>query len=195
MAGHTPASTAQAEAPSAPPVPKHVVSLVEEWFPNPAYVLDRYWRYLHGNAAVEVLFGEVGQLRSCLDGFVDEHGPHQSLPEWEAMAPSLVAEFRSNKARYPDDPRFDEIISRLLEHSPAFARLWEQQDVEETALGEKVVQHSAAGRLVFQRTTVQIADHPDLRVVVLLPKPGTATRERTHTLMSVPRTTPTARVE
>ncbi|ASU81771.1 XRE family transcriptional regulator [Nocardiopsis gilva YIM 90087] len=185
LAGHTPAAPAiQAEAPAASCAPDHVVSLVEEWSPSPAYVLDRYWRYLYGNATVESIFGNVGRLQSCMDGFVDEYGPHRSLPEWEEMAPSLVAEFRSDAARYPNDPVFEEIVSRLSERSQEFARLWGRQEVSETSIGEKVVQHPTAGRLAFQRTTVQIADHPDLRVVVLLPKPGTGTRERVNALVA-----------
>jgi len=184
LAGHTPAPVPRRAARSSVPrLPEHVVSLVEEWTPGPAYVLDRYWRYLHGNAAVEVLFGEVPKLHSCLDGFVTRQGPHRALPEWESMAPSLVAEFRSDAARYPDDTGFAAIIRRLSEHSPAFARLWAQQEVRDTALGEKVVEHPRGGRLVFQRTTVQIADHPDLRVVLLLPQPGTGTRQRLRSLL------------
>ncbi|GAA2640404.1 helix-turn-helix transcriptional regulator [Streptomyces axinellae] len=183
LAGHTPGPAPRRAGRSAPRLPEHLVSLVDEWSSGPAYILDRYWRCLYGNDAVAALFGEVPKLHSCLDGFVSPQGPHPALPEWEAMAPSLVAEFRTDAARYPDDPGFAERVRRLSEHSPAFARLWAEQEVRDTALGEKVLEHPTAGRLVFQRTTMQIADHPDLRVVLLLPLPGTGTRQRLRTVL------------
>ncbi|MGX1647130.1 helix-turn-helix transcriptional regulator [Streptomyces celluloflavus] len=183
LAGHTPPRVPAPEVPtgSQDTVPDRVVHLIEEWLPSPAYVLDRHWRFLSGNAAVGRVFGEVRTGQSCLDGFLPADGPHRALPEWEAMAPTLVAEFRADAARYPDDPGFAEIVKRLSQRSAEFARLWERQEVRDTALGVKVVEHPSAGRLVFERTTLQIADHPELRVVLLMPKPGTGTRERLGT--------------
>lgn len=185
LAGHAPPPTGPAsDAPAEcrHSVPEHIARLIEEWLPNPAYVLDRHWRFLSGNSAVHPVFGEVRRGQSCLDGFLSADGPHRALAEWEAMAPSLVAEFRAEAARYPDDPGFTQIIRRLTRHSPEFARLWEQQEVRETALGVKTIEHPWVGRLVFDRTTIQVTDHSDLRVVFLIPKPGTSTRELLRTL-------------
>ncbi|WP_238783356.1 hypothetical protein [Streptomyces monomycini] len=145
-------------------------------------MLDRHWRFLCGNAAVQRVFGSVQARQSCLDGFLGAGGPHDVLTEWDAMAPSLVAEFRAEAARYPDDPAFAEIITKLSRRSAEFARLWSLHEVRDTALGVKAVHHPEAGRLVFDRTTVQIADHAELRVVLLLPTAGTGTRERLDAL-------------
>ncbi|MGW5121696.1 helix-turn-helix transcriptional regulator [Streptomyces noursei] len=185
LAGHAPPPTAPAsDAPAEcrHAVPEHIAHLIEEWLPNPAYVLDRQWRFLSGNTAVHQVFGEVRRGQSCLDGFLSAGGPHRALAEWEEMAPSLVAEFRAEAARYPHDPGFTQIIQRLARHSPEFARLWEQQEVRETALGVKTIEHPSVGRLVFDRTTIQVTDHSDLRVVFLIPQAGTGTRELLGTL-------------
>ncbi|PNE41302.1 helix-turn-helix transcriptional regulator [Streptomyces noursei] len=159
-------------------VPTEIVELIAEWQPNPAYVLDRYWRLLAGNAALRQVFGEVRAGHSCLDGFLPADGAGRVSPEWPALAPALVAEFRVEAARYGDDPEFARIVARLSQGSAEFARLWERQEVRDTAVGEKTVEHPVAGRLSFTRTVVQIADHPDLRVVLLAPRRGTDTRER-----------------
>ncbi|KNB50746.1 helix-turn-helix transcriptional regulator [Streptomyces caatingaensis] len=175
LAGHVPGEpSAQRQD-----VPAELLRLVEEWLPNPAYVLDRHWRFLCGNRAVHAVFGEVGRGESCLDGFLREEGEtFHGLSGWDGMAASLVAEFRADAARHPDDPGFARTVTHLSRRSAEFARLWARQEVRDTALGTKSVTHPSAGPLHFERTAFRVADHPDLRITLLLPRPGTDTRER-----------------
>ncbi|MBH1933288.1 helix-turn-helix domain-containing protein [Streptomyces sp. AV19] len=174
LAGHVPG-----EPPAQRDVtPESVVRVVDEWLPNPAYVLDRHWRFLYGNRAVHTVFGDVRATESCLDGFLPADGPFHHMRDWEAMAPSLVAEFRADAARYPGDMEFARIVARLSRRSEAFAGLWARQEVKDTALGTKRVEHPSAGYLRFDRTTFRVVDHPDLRITLLLPRPGTDTRDR-----------------
>ncbi|WP_030890243.1 helix-turn-helix transcriptional regulator [Streptomyces sp. NRRL F-5053] len=177
LAGHVPPAPDADTGGTEPDVPGQVAALADEWAPNPAYVLDRYWRCVYANAPVELLLGKAAPLRSCLEGF--ERGPdaERVLPEWESMAPSLVAQFRADAARHPDDAEFARIVGRLSRRSESFARLWAEQEVRDSGLGEKVFQ-VPDGRLVFERTALQLGDRPDLRIVLLRPKPGTGTRER-----------------
>ena len=50
--------------------------------------------------------------------------------DWETVAADTVAALRHESGRYPGDPVLAGLVGELSVASPAFARLWAQQDVQ-----------------------------------------------------------------
>ncbi|NDK30614.1 MmyB family transcriptional regulator [Nesterenkonia haasae] len=68
---------------------------------------------------------------------------------------------------------------RLLRgYSAQLARLRSKQEVRDTALGVNEIVHLSVDRLVLDRITMRVTDHPEPWLAFLSPQPGSGTRER-----------------
>jgi hypothetical protein len=159
-------------------VTPEVRALLDAWAPRPALLRDRHWHLLAVNAAAEAVFGYGPGDRNCLVTFFTNDRYRSMHVEWEAVAPGVVAAFRADAAQAPDDPGFAEVVDELRAASPDFARLWDRHDVAVPAQAVKAVRHPAAGDLVFDMTTLVVADHPAWALELYNPRPGTGTEER-----------------
>ena len=95
---------------------------------------------------------------------------------WEAQAQNLIAQFRADYARYPDDTSFQDIIEDLRRVSPQFHVWWERQDVRGLPDGPRTMRHLALGMLHFDHVTFQASVTPELRVKVYAANAETAAR-------------------
>ena len=173
LAGHNPPPA----DPAASPAPVALQRLLDAWMPNPGYVRDRHWNMLARNTAADAVF-DYDDHDNCLLAFFTSPTYRSRHREWEAAAPSLVAELRSRRARYRDDPAFDELVDALLTASDEFAVLWWRHDVDRRSEGAKPIEHPEVGLLVLDHTVLTLPDHPDLTVVLYTPQPGTGTEQR-----------------
>ncbi|WP_424891657.1 helix-turn-helix transcriptional regulator [Streptomyces sp. XH2] len=177
--------------PQAPPaereVPPGLRRVIDGWLPRPAYVIDRHWRFAAVNRAARLVFGYGETDHSCLVSFFTNARHRASLCHWEDAAREIAGRFRADAARYPDDPEFSRIASDLCAASPAFAGIWAEHPVGgSTSHGLKALDHPEAGELLFEYTTLPLADLPGHRLLLHTPAPGTATEERLAALLGVP---------
>ena len=151
----------------------------------PAYVLDRAWNARAWNAAAAALF--VGWL----DGTNDKNllryvflsrAARRIIPDWEARARRVLAEFRADSSHHLDDPRLTTLVDDLRKESPLFARGWRDHDVVERAGGERSFDHPRRGRLLYEQLAFTVASRPDFKLVMLMPRP----RERRSSKRVVP---------
>ncbi len=173
LAGHFPPETI---AGPEDPLPEAVHHLLDEWNPNPAYVLDRYWRLIAGNRTLHLLFDGVRRGDSCLDGFDGSSGVRRLISNWSEVSEHLVAGLRAQAARFPQDVEFDRIVSRLQTTSADFSAVWARQDVGNEAFGPKVVNHPHLGALSFTRASLHAVGASENRIVLLLPTLETRAR-------------------
>jgi transcriptional regulator with XRE-family HTH domain len=136
----------------------------------PAYVLDRVWNARAWNVHASRLF--VGWLdgrndRNLLRYVFLSPLARQVLPDWEKRARRVLAEFRADSGRYLDDPQLKALVDGLREHSPVFARCWQEHEVEERAGGERSFDHPRKGRLRYEQVAFTLASRSDLKLVVL----------------------------
>lgn len=137
-----------------------------------AYVLDRLWNVPLWNAAAARLFA----------GWLDQPGPHNLLrfvflapaarrliPDWEARARRVLAEFRADCAAHLEDAPVRALLAELQRAAPGFAALWQQQGVTGRDGGGRSFLHPQDGRLEFQQTTFTLTGRPDLKLVMLTP--------------------------
>lgn len=136
----------------------------------PAYLLDRLWCARAWNDAAGALFapwfasGEACLLRWV---FLDS-AARGFIWDWENRARRLLAEFRADTARDPEDAAMQALVAALLRDSPAFARFWREQAVLAREGGTRRFNHPVDGVVEYAQITLVPAAHLGWKVVVLL---------------------------
>ncbi|MCZ1005988.1 helix-turn-helix transcriptional regulator [Streptomyces lydicus] len=171
-----------ASAPSAP-APPQVQRLLDAWSPRPGYIRDRHWNFTDINEAARIVFGYGDSDHNCLVSFFTNVRYRVLQRHWADTAPDVVAGFRADAARYPEDPEFDRIAEELARSSPEFAELWDRHDVAEHTSAVKAVDHPEAGTLVFDATLLPLPELPGHHLILHNPRPSTDTQERLEQLM------------
>ncbi|TDD76095.1 XRE family transcriptional regulator [Actinomadura darangshiensis] len=174
----------QAEAGPAVPITPELRRLLDAWSPRPAYVRDRLWNFVAINDSAREVFGYGDTDHNCLVTFFTNVRYRSMHTHWSAAAPGVVARFRADVARYPDDPGFDRLVADVLAVSPEFAELWPRHEVSSGTQAVKGIRHPEAGELVFEGTLLPLADRPGHHLVLHNPRPGTGTQERLEKLMA-----------
>jgi transcriptional regulator with XRE-family HTH domain len=166
-------------------VPPELLNLLDAWLPRPAMLQDRYWNLLAVNVATRNVFGYGDSDHNCLITFFTNTRYRDMYMHWASVAPGVVAAFRADAAQYPDDPEFNRVVDDLSAISPDFVELWERHDVGPHMQAVKAVHHPEAGDMVFDKTTLAVADRPDWHLVLYNPRPGSGTEERIQRLNMV----------
>ncbi|UVJ39019.1 helix-turn-helix transcriptional regulator [Arthrobacter sp. CJ23] len=142
---------------------------------NPSYVADPFWTVVAMNSAAADIFDtRVGE--SCLQRFFTDPELARPHVHKEMMARSMVAQFRAQSAKFPDDPRFDAMARKLGEVSETFRELWQRQVVGDSYHVDVVYDHESLGRLSFAPMALGVPQFPSLRLFTYLPKSGTGTQ-------------------
>jgi transcriptional regulator with XRE-family HTH domain len=146
---------------------------LDQFGPRPAFVSGRRWDILAWNDAGCAVFDDyrrrTGRERNTVWGLFTNPLARQVVVDWEADARQLLAQFRSNCARHPEDPQLTELIQDLMRASPEFRAWWPDHEVRSGQEGRKMLNHPQVGFLVFERLTFQVFDTPDLKVIVYTP--------------------------
>ena len=137
----------------------------------PAYLMDRRWHALAWNDAAGRLFSPWFDSReACLLRYVFlHHGARDFICDWEDRAGRIIAEFRADTARVPEDPAVKALIEDLQKHSPTFSRLWNGHAVLTREGGTRLFRHPEDGLLRYEQLTLVPAAFPEHRVIMLLP--------------------------
>ncbi|MFF7401751.1 helix-turn-helix transcriptional regulator [Streptomyces murinus] len=171
---HVLSFTAEDRPPADPPtfVSRNLLTLVQSMAPHPAVVLDPHWDLLAWNTSYAALLTDPARLhpkeRNLL-WLVFRWPPARTLlADWPREARALLGQFRSRAARRPDDPRFTELLGRLLT-DPDAARWY--ADRETTAFQPSVrrFHHPAAGELRLRYVKLAAVDEPGHHLLTYLP--------------------------
>ena len=140
----------------------------------PCYLIDRLWRARAWNEAAARLFTPwLGGSDPSLLGFVfRDDAARNFILDWEKRARRVIAEFRADTARAPEDPALLALVAELRAASPAFATLWDGHAVAARDGGARRFRHPEDGILVYEQVTLVPAAYPDHKLVMLLPCPG-----------------------
>jgi hypothetical protein len=126
--------------------------------PDHAYILDRHFEAI--NDAARVVFGYGNDDHNCLITFFTSARYRAAISSWPDNTSDIVADFRAHTARFPDDPRFQRLATKLSEASPEFAELWSHHEVGDHPHGVKTLNDPDVGELVLEFTSLPIADRP-----------------------------------
>ncbi|MBT2532250.1 helix-turn-helix domain-containing protein [Arthrobacter sp. ISL-48] len=142
---------------------------------NPSYISDPFWTVVAMNSAAASTFDtRIGA--SCLQRFFTDQKLARAHVHQEMMARSMVAQFRAQSAKFPDDPTFEIMARGLREVSEAFRELWQRQVVGDSYHVDVVYDHTTLGRLSFDPVVLVVPQFPRLRLFTYLPKSGTGTQ-------------------
>lgn len=176
--------------PPAEPAPRAAIDaelrrMLDAWSPRPAYILDRHWGLAAVNGAAREVFGFGERDYNCLVAFFTSARYRAAYSRWEEAAPDVVARFRAEAARHPDDPEFGRLADDLSAVSGEFAALWARHEVTDSAHGTKTLTHPRCGELVFEYRRLPLLDHPGYEMVLHNPAPDTGTLERMEQLAAL----------
>jgi transcriptional regulator with XRE-family HTH domain len=155
--------------------------LVHEFLPKPAYVMNQWWDLLAYNEMYADFLGGLdhrppAERNIMWITFTETRGTGIFV-DWAAEAGSLVGQFRSHMARFPDDPRGKELLHVLLDADPKFAELWDQHLVSGFSSSRKKLLHPQIGRLELDYVKLGVGEDDQLALIVFLPAdPETATK-------------------
>jgi len=142
-------------------------------FMGPAYLIDHSWMARAWNNDAARLFSgwlDAASTERNLLKFVFLNPAAQRLiDDWSERARRLVAEFRADYNRRPQDSDMQALIDELLAKSPTFSHYWREQAVLNREGGERCFNHPLRGELIYLQTTLIVALQPDCKLVCLTP--------------------------
>ena len=137
----------------------------------PAYGLDRFWTACCWNSAAETLFTgwlDRGDRPNLLHFIFRNPAAQQLIPDWEARALRIVAEFRADYSHALNDPAMNELVGALTVESPLFARGWRRQAVLAREGGTRTFRNDRGAVQAYEQHTFVPADAPDHKLVMLV---------------------------
>jgi transcriptional regulator with XRE-family HTH domain len=166
-----------------PPLLRMLDSLTNQ----PAYVLGRRWDVLAWNRAAEFLFGDYGKLdgdeRNIIHMVFANKAHRKLLIDWDELAPTSLAMFRADSARYAGDPDFERLIDALKRVSPEFRELWSRQDVLRSLGSQKRIRHPVVGQMTFESASFAVTGQADMKLIVYTPLDEDRTVEKLGALL------------
>ncbi|WP_410648561.1 helix-turn-helix transcriptional regulator [Amycolatopsis sp. cmx-4-54] len=155
---------------------------------SPALIFDRYgdvlaWNSLGSALSLDFAARPASERNIPKMFFLHEHA-RELHPEWETVAKEIVANLRSESGKYPDDPRFAQLVGELSLGSEAFRKLWATHTVREKAHAWKVVANPIVGELRLRYETLRLPDDPGQALVIYTAEPGSDTERALRLLAS-----------
>lgn len=145
---------------------------------SPAYILDRHWDAIAWNKPAATLFEDWLKVpRASSRDYAHPNllryaflHPRASgfIVDWADRAKRLVAEYRADTAAWRDDPVRRALVEELQRASPEFDAAWQSQQVLSREGGKRKFKHSRLGRCDYDQITLRVAQHPDMKLVVLV---------------------------
>ncbi|HTT99997.1 MAG TPA: helix-turn-helix transcriptional regulator [Rhizomicrobium sp.] len=142
---------------------------------QPAYITGRRWDVLAWNDAADKIFAFSRLAESdrniLLNALTNPRVRRMFGASWEDEARRMIAQFRATYDLWAGDPAFNDLLRRLREGSPEFAKWWAAHDIRGVKSGKKTLSHPKAGVLRFEYATFQSNDDPALKLAIYAPLP------------------------
>ncbi|MDE2357652.1 MAG: helix-turn-helix domain-containing protein [Alphaproteobacteria bacterium] len=152
--------------------PPALLRLIES-LTQPAYIVGRRRDLLAWNAEAAEVLGfdllEPEERNILLAMLVHPHSRALFGVGWEAEARRMVEQFRATHDLWASDPAFVDLLARLRAGCPEFETWWEPHEVRAPTAGLKRLHHPRRGELVFEHTSFQASDDPNLKLVIYTP--------------------------
>lgn len=141
---------------------------------TPALVKTAEWQVVAWNRSAATLFVDYAALppeqRNVMKMlFKDEPKKRLALPNWEAAARRLVANFRADITRTGASSHAQALIEELSSLSPTFCEMWQSQDVSHYGEGFKQLFIAEEGLIDLEYSTFTVEGKPGLSLVVFNP--------------------------
>lgn len=147
--------------------------------PHPAYIMDKYWDVLLWNKAAEFVFrfppysADIHPKPNLVYHFLMDPCRKEMHADWEERAKILIARFRADCARHPQDVRLNKMIETLMQKSELFSSWWPRYEVKTVTDCHKLYNDSRIGELEFEHVNLQLSNYPDLKLMIYTASPST----------------------
>jgi transcriptional regulator with XRE-family HTH domain len=147
--------------------------LVDAAAPSPATVYDEHFDYLVWNQPYTRVRHDPstlpGNRRNMLWMMFTDPDNRACMVRWEPAARAVLSQFRAAASRKPDDPRFAELVTALIEASPQFRDWWAEYPVRSFRPVTVAVKHPEAGLIQLEMFQLRLLDQPSLIMVIQVP--------------------------
>lgn len=148
-------------------------AVLEQLLPFPAAVQTDAYEIVASNRAYRYLFGDLDALpvhdRNCAWLMFTDPVWRGSLPNEDVVLPGIVARLRARRAEHRGEPRWDELVDRLLAHSADFRALWEAYEVADDRPRVREYDSPHAGHLTVHFQSLWIDPDRGTRLIVMVP--------------------------
>lgn len=138
---------------------------------GPAYILDSLWNARAWNKQAARLFVgwlDGGSDRNLLRYVFMSPTARKVIPDWQARARRVLAEFRADSSRHLEDAALQALVEDLRGRSAFFAKCWSEHAVVDREGGERTFDHPRQGRLFYEQVAFAVANRPDFKLVMLV---------------------------
>ncbi|AYM89554.1 MULTISPECIES: helix-turn-helix transcriptional regulator [Serratia] len=148
--------------------------LLDDLTLRPAYVMNLSWDIIAWNPAADRLFAiaeRQPEQRNMLWMLFADPELNQRLMGWQEQAPQILASFRRDYARAPQDATMLQRIQALSDVSPQFRQLWQQHDIHGRCQGQRTFLVAGAGEVTFEHASFIVDEENHLRLVMYSAQP------------------------
>ncbi|TGE37371.1 XRE family transcriptional regulator [Desulfosporosinus fructosivorans] len=157
--------------------------------PHPAYIMGKYWDVLLWNRAAEFVFrfppysSSINPKLNLLHHFLIDPISKEMNSDWEERAKIMIARFRADCAKYPQDARLNEMIEKFKQESELFNSWWSRYEVKTVTDCHKLCNDPRIGELEFEHVNLQLSNCPDLKLMIYTASPSTAEKLKKNALV------------
>jgi transcriptional regulator with XRE-family HTH domain len=156
-----------------PPVDPALFRLMESWPGAACFVLDPILDILAINPLAQRLFSPFAATDNLVEMvFLDPAG-RTFYADWSRAATSCVANLRATSDIHVGARRREQLVQRLRDGSPEFARLWTAHEVTPKTHDTKELYHPEVGTINVDFDALEVAGMPGHQLVVYRAEPAT----------------------
>jgi transcriptional regulator with XRE-family HTH domain len=148
-------------------------TMMRQLEPIPATVSNARFDILACNRTYDRMVGGLDQLpfedRNSLVRLFTSPSWRARIPDWEANAPRMVAQFRAAMAQHVAEPSWKCLLKRLRQESPDFERLWNQHEVRAPENLTKRYLSPEVGMLLFDYTQLWFGQRSEIKLTTYTP--------------------------
>ena len=150
---------------------------------SPAFIKTATWDVIAWNRAAAAVLTDYGQLppeqRNILRLMFGNSQIRAIQEDWESVARYVVGSFRADVARAGATDEITQLVDELSRASPAFDRLWRDNEIAAHHEGLKRLHHPDVGLLELEFSAFAVDGRPELGMVIYNPaSSGDADRVR-----------------
>jgi transcriptional regulator with XRE-family HTH domain len=148
--------------------------LVDAAAPSIASIYDLHFDYVVWNTPYRRLRNDPALLpagrRNLVWMMFTDAQNRARMVRWEPAAHAVLSQFRAAVGQRPADPRFAAITAGLAEVSPEFREWWAEYPVRDFRPATVEIDHPEAGRLSLEMFQLRPVEHPDMLMVLQVPR-------------------------
>lgn len=156
-------------------VPETLKNLVCKIIQTPAFVMSEKFDFLLWNQKFNEQVYDLNRIpperRTWLDLVFIVKSSRKAHLDWQEDAQRIVAEFRWSVGKDIGKPWVQNLVSRMSQESPEFAKLWSLHDVQERKKSRILkILSDQDKQLFFTRSIYIPVEAENLKLVILTPK-------------------------